>query len=590
MARYCKRQSRGIVFPNYRGNLPATYPYTYDDLGMGYQALLFCPDEKSAQTLTQLLGDLDFSVEACIEPFAAVKKLMGQSFDALVVDCENEQNAALLFKSARGSASNQASLAVAVVDGQGGVAKAFRIGANLVLTKPINIEQAKGTLRVARGLLRKNDPAKVTGPVVTPSAATAKPATGKTVPSAKPDESPNLTSLNQTSANHASTNLATASTSKAAASALSTSVSATKFTAITSSRPSAQDEILSESIEDESPPIKTAQPVSHTSGAASAPAPARVPEKAPTIEMPAEAVTDSPESPAKAASEPNKTVGSEPSLTFGGNNVEPQSSGKGKKILLWVAAAVLIGAAAYFGWTQYQGLMNPSRPSSAPAHQPSSGPPPLTAAPAKPTPASVAGNSESAHGPSPAASQTQPTSPPPAAPDLSSQHPSTATLSSNKGLATVSHEPVSLPIKSVQPAATAKPPAPDVPAPSIAGMGAPAAGTPLPKLLVSDGNAVKPELQAVNVSQGVSQGLLIKKVMPLYPTSALQLHVEGKVELLATISRKGDVTHTQVLSGDPRLTPAASDAVRQWKYKPYLLNGEPVETQTHVTLDFKLPH
>src|SRR2546428_8634778 len=123
---------------------------------MRYQALLFCPDEKIARVVTQVLSELDFSVEPVAEPFAAVKKLMAQHFDAIVVDCENEQNATLLFKSARNSTSNQFSLAVAVVEGQAGVAKAFRIGANLVLTKPINVEQAKGTLRVARGLLRKS--------------------------------------------------------------------------------------------------------------------------------------------------------------------------------------------------------------------------------------------------------------------------------------------------------------------------------------------------------------------------------------------------------------------------------------------------
>src|ERR1700756_3276719 len=124
---------------------------------MGYQALLFCPDEKTARTVTQILSELEFNVESCTEPFAAVKKLMGGHFDALVVDCDNEQNATLLFKSARTSTQNQASLAVAIVEGQAGVAKAFRIGANLVLTKPINVEQSKGTLRVARGLLRKSD-------------------------------------------------------------------------------------------------------------------------------------------------------------------------------------------------------------------------------------------------------------------------------------------------------------------------------------------------------------------------------------------------------------------------------------------------
>src|SRR5580700_10023343 len=149
---------------------------------MGYQALLFCPDEKTARAVTQVLGELDFTVIPCTEPFGAVKKLMGEHFDAVVVDCDNEQNATLLFKSARNTAHNQSALAVAVVEGQAGVAKAFRIGANLVLTKPINVEQTKGTLRVARGLLRKNETKPATGAASTAGKAAAPVAAPKTAP------------------------------------------------------------------------------------------------------------------------------------------------------------------------------------------------------------------------------------------------------------------------------------------------------------------------------------------------------------------------------------------------------------------------
>ena len=124
---------------------------------MSYRALLFCPDETAARLVTQVLSELDFTVELSLEPFFTVKKLTDEAFDAVVVDCSNEENAALLFKGARNSTLNHSSLCVAVVEGQMGVAKAFRIGANLVLTKPINIEQSKGTLRVARGLLRKGE-------------------------------------------------------------------------------------------------------------------------------------------------------------------------------------------------------------------------------------------------------------------------------------------------------------------------------------------------------------------------------------------------------------------------------------------------
>src|SRR5208337_5064642 len=140
---------------------------------MGYQALLFCPDEKLARVVGQVFSELDFTVEPVQEPFAAVKKLMAQRYDAIVVDCENEPNASLLFKSARNSRANQSSLAIALVDGQAGVAKAYHIGANLVLTKPINVEQAKGTLRVARGLLRKNSEASSASPPAQTAPASA---------------------------------------------------------------------------------------------------------------------------------------------------------------------------------------------------------------------------------------------------------------------------------------------------------------------------------------------------------------------------------------------------------------------------------
>ena len=101
---------------------------------------------------------------------------------------------------------------------------------------------------------------------------------------------------------------------------------------------------------------------------------------------------------------------------------------------------------------------------------------------------------------------------------------------------------------------------------------------------------LKPKLQMMSVSQGVSQGLLYKKVSPVYPPNALRLRIEGTVELLATISKSGDITLVKVVSGDSQLSKAAADAVKQWKYKPYLLNGEPVEIQTQVTIKFKLPN
>lgn len=92
----------------------------------------------------------------------------------------------------------------------------------------------------------------------------------------------------------------------------------------------------------------------------------------------------------------------------------------------------------------------------------------------------------------------------------------------------------------------------------------------------------------VRVSQGVSEALLIRKVDPIYPEEARRNHVSGFVVMSAIISEKGDVLVLRPVSGDPSLTPAALDAVRQWKYKPYQLNGRPVQLETLVTVAFKL--
>jgi periplasmic protein TonB len=69
----------------------------------------------------------------------------------------------------------------------------------------------------------------------------------------------------------------------------------------------------------------------------------------------------------------------------------------------------------------------------------------------------------------------------------------------------------------------------------------------------------------------------------------LRLKIEGAVQLLATISKTGSISTVKVLSGDTNLARAAVDAVKQWKYKPYLLDGAPVEIQTQITVNFKLP-
>jgi periplasmic protein TonB len=94
--------------------------------------------------------------------------------------------------------------------------------------------------------------------------------------------------------------------------------------------------------------------------------------------------------------------------------------------------------------------------------------------------------------------------------------------------------------------------------------------------------------QRVRVSSGVVSGLLLRKVNPVYPPLAKQARIQGTVILQAQISKTGDIENLQLISGHPMLAPAAIEAVKQWKYKPYLLNGEPVEVDTQVQVNFTL--
>src|SRR5258707_10927475 len=94
--------------------------------------------------------------------------------------------------------------------------------------------------------------------------------------------------------------------------------------------------------------------------------------------------------------------------------------------------------------------------------------------------------------------------------------------------------------------------------------------------------------QRVRVSQGVTQGLVLRRINPNYPPLARQARIQGQVVLQAEISKSGDIQNLRLISGHPMLAPAAIEAVKQWRYKPYLLNGEPVAVDTQVVVNFTL--
>ncbi len=91
-----------------------------------------------------------------------------------------------------------------------------------------------------------------------------------------------------------------------------------------------------------------------------------------------------------------------------------------------------------------------------------------------------------------------------------------------------------------------------------------------------------------HISSGVAAGLLVQKSVPTYPPIAKQARIEGTVVLQAIISRSGTIENLRVVSGPAMLQQAALDAVRQWRYRPYMLDNEPVDVETTVNVIFCL--
>jgi len=623
---------------------------------MGYQALLFCSDEKLARVVSQVFSELDFSVEAVNEPFAAVKKLMTQRYDAIAVDCENEQNASLLFKSARNSSTNQSSLALALVEGQAGVAKAYRIGANLVLTKPINVEQAKGTLRVARGLLRKNSDAAgaaahgmqaKTTPISAgnsfplasrSSAATAPPPSAPELPEFEaPIEAPMAATMPEALAAGLPTITALAKVEDnpavvpAPAAQSKTGIAA--GTALESRQPEFGDAVKSDLVKNDvvkndvfknkaaniAATSVAAQDASSAftsaSGSAAAPAPAKEVTAPATKEnkivkskvfesksaelkaagsKPAVSGPASPSHEAATVALPTSnsvsTTGA-PSFAVALDEDDSRGAGGVRKILMVVVAVLALAALGYLGYGELgKSSKTPARqPVSSPQPQDSRQPAPALAPMSSPEAAPSTSTPGRASSATPTLAPKTATAAPQNKPSAGASNPQVIRIDANVAANSepgTKKDSAPLRVKSGNKTpAQAEESAPSLPSPLTV---ASADDSNLKGLISSaSSNLPKPSLATIKISQGVSQGLLIKRVQPVYPPAALKVHAEGAVQIEATINKEGTVINPKVLRGDAVLARAALDAVRQWRYKPYYLDGEPVEIQTQITVNFK---
>jgi TonB family protein len=495
-------------------------------------ALLLSPDDQAVSAITAVLEEMSVTCERPLDGPSAAKKLNAQSFDLVLVDCENLPAAKLIFDVCRRSQTGTNPVPIAIVDGRAGLPTAFRLGAELILTKPVAKDQARTTIRTAVGRVRKDEPARTIHPFEEPSAETAPPAVGEKFTHAA-----------------AAGAVSSPASSESAPGTLSRSLTATMS--------SATEEIATV------PAASKAQPASINGMAP--------PSSIPTTDMfmpPAKAA------PLKASDDPvlADLESDEPTPVFN-SYVEPKKKARGPLVALLLL--VLAGGGLYAAWMYQPGFREFARPQIDRLMGKVEGllaPKPVASA--QPTPTPTVNTSAPQPAPvssGPASDATEPTtgttSPAPASTESSVPASQGASATTAATTGTAAGTPAS---------DTAKPLVAAEPQKNAASNGP--SETELPG-----------EKTAVILSSQGAEKRLIRHIQPAYPVEARKGGVEGTVVLKTVVSETGAVEGVRLVEGNPTLAAAAISSVKQWRYRPYVRDGKAQSFQTIVLVEFQRP-
>jgi TonB family protein len=598
---------------------------------MATRAFLLCGDEKAVQAVTQILDELEVSFEHSSEPGFSLKRLATQRFDLLIVDCDNAQNATQVFNSARASNLNKTSIAIAIVEGKAGVPNAFRLGASLVLTKPVSLEQARNTLRTGVGMTRKDaQEVKPAAPAVTSPAAPSQTISTPTIaaPVVPQPPAPTIVAPRPTATPAVLTPVAppVPTATKPVAEGTKLAIAPPPADKPAASRPpmvpfmppQEHKPALTNFTESPTPavsPVPAAPKVVATAATSatstpttSSPAtknfdsvfkmPAAESAKPKTADVKAESKVESAKSaPALSIVDPLAeedvldpvkdhgvpSFGALGKDSFAGLDSDSPRKGKG-----WLIAAVVVlfvGAGVFGAWATQPEFkkfvaweyLNTMSKISALRGQPQV----VAQKPEAPAPVQ-----------DPVTAPTVATTPDPSAANLPADPsaipgPSTTTSAGagpNAQPGTDSSTAASVSDRTATKGATVQPAKQDIGASHTA-----SSATLVPTSLPATPVAKAPSGELLEVPEDFADDQIVRRVHPTYPKQARARKLQGTVVLEAIVSKKGSVDSLQLVSGDSVLAQAAADAVKQWKYKPYFHNGEPTEFQTKITIDFKLP-
>jgi TonB family protein len=572
---------------------------------MATRAFLLCGDEKAVQAVTQILDELDVSFEHSSEPAFSLKRLATQRFDLLIVDCDNAQNATQVFNSARASHQNKTSIAIAIVEGKAGVPSAFRLGASLVLTKPVSLEQARNTLRTGIGMTRKegqevkpSSPAPVSTPSVTvpvTSAPVVVPAPAPVAPVRTPavltpvaptaPVAPSLTRQPETLKPSAPSAPVAEKPAMAprSVSALPPQEYKPALTNFTEPKPTTATPVLAKAATAAIGPMTPSQAKNFDSVFASSAVMDKNTEAKASLTKAAQEDEQDVKTPTLSIVDP---LAEEDVLdpvkdhgvpSFGALGKEPFAGGdkrerRGKGALTTAIVVLVLAGASYGAWLTQPAFrnfvaweyLNAMTKIGATQGEPET----VAAKPSTPVPAQPAN--------SPAATAAD------AAVTSANPNPTVAT-------APASEAGTSDQTAAASPADGQKAAGQPAKQDSTNHSAANPALVPASASLLTTSAAKAPSSDLLEVPEDFADDQIVHRVHPSYPKQAKARKLQGIVVLQAIVNKQGKVDSLQLVSGDPMLAQAAADAVKQWRYKPYSHNGEAADFQTRVTVDFKLP-
>lgn len=539
------------------------------------RALLLSPDDQAVSAITGVLEEMAVSCERPLDGASAALKLNSHSFDLVLVDCENLPAAKLIFDVCRRGKGGNTPVPIAIVDGRAGLPTAFRLGAELILTKPVSKDHVRSTIRTAVGRVRKEDSVM---PASTADAADSLQSPDPSEELAKAAAATALSAPAQTAPEMIAPALSAPEPEMSGPTMSVPTMSAPALQAPDAATPppaAAAENHLISALESAAAPQSSAS-VKEGPALPVRPAPMTVPPR--IQKRPLEAL-------AALKSEFEKKISEEPFLPVI-DKVEtkivvpkaaasiparraPAKKGGGPVLLLFL---MLAGGGFYAAWMYVPGFRALVGPQvervlalTGQKTQPSAKPQPKT-----PVPSQDAAQSAATTAPPTAAAQPE--------------APANQT-SGSKESAPGSAAPA--PVAGANQASAKAPKAASVPA------AAPARETAEESADDSkSGPSItleKPPVMDKNVVILSSKGAekrLAHKVSPAYPKEAKAAGLTGTVVLKALVSDTGKVTSASLVDGNPILAAAAIQAVKQWRYRPYERGGKNLAFQTVVMLDF----